>query len=115
MAALPGCRGAAAAAAVEVCVYDAAAGAAALWLMGALWRRWLLAWLLWGAATLCTYGRHASAGAVGRGRDEGGAAAGRHKQGQKACHNIGAGGRPLLAVLLQVAVPLYCGLRAPWP
>lgn len=122
-AAPPGFGGAALAAAVEMCVYDAAAGAAGLWLMGARWWLWCALWVAWACATIHVYGR--SGGRLQQQQQQ-------HqpqpppRQAQRppqllpaaAAESAPAGSaaaRLLTAALLQLALPVFMGWAAPWP
>jgi hypothetical protein len=109
---------------VETCVYDAAIGAAGLWLMGARWWQWLGLYWAWAAATVWLNvggGRAAvvveSLGAVARGlRRLHGGGGGDGKAGGKGGSGKGAdaGGAATGAALLQLGVPLFLGWVVPW-
>jgi hypothetical protein len=107
VAALPDPGGGAwlAEAAVGAFAYDAAAGAAALWAMGGRWRSWLLAWWAWAAALLWLY-----ASPLHQKQPKQAAGAPTSCPGAwPAAARLGA------ALALQVALPLYMGLRLAWP
>lgn len=115
-AALPGCGVQVLAVALELCVYDTAAGAAALWLMRARWRRWVLCWLAWAGATVCMHGggrgaRVARASSRGEVAIPAAAADGREVKRQR----VAACGRVVAVLSLQIVVPVLLGWAVPWP
>ncbi len=98
------------AAAIELCVYDTAAGAAAVGLMGGAWRLWTLGWLAWAVALLAVYSGGWAALQQQRRPEQPAVSTG----GSRAVTTTSATQHVCSAVLLQLALPLVLGWLVPW-